>query len=108
MPKEAWDKLKEEFEVNERVKTVKLLGLKRDFEMLQMKEEETVKEYSSKLFDTVNKIRLLGEDFHDSRVVEKIFVSLAAKFEVKISAIKELCNLKLLSVAELISKLQTQ
>ncbi|KAF2303818.1 hypothetical protein GH714_023602 [Hevea brasiliensis] len=86
-PKEAWDKLKAEFEGSERVKTVKLLTLKREFEMLRMKDGETVKEYSFKLLDTVNKIRLLGEDFGYQKVVEKMLISLPAKFEAKIYAI---------------------
>ncbi|KAL0373814.1 UNVERIFIED_CONTAM: Retrovirus-related Pol polyprotein from transposon RE1 [Sesamum radiatum] len=64
-PKEAWDKLRDEFEGSERVKMVKLLTLKMEFEMLRMKDGEIVKEYSSKFLDTVNKIRLLGEDFSD-------------------------------------------
>ncbi|XP_012081314.1 uncharacterized protein LOC105641400 [Jatropha curcas] len=68
-PKEAWDKLKEVFEGNNRVKAVKLLTLKREFKMLKMKEE---------------------------------------KFEAKISTIKESCDLKTLSIVELISKFQAQ
>ncbi|KAL0421154.1 UNVERIFIED_CONTAM: hypothetical protein Slati_3138300 [Sesamum latifolium] len=107
-PKEAWDKLRDEFEGSERVKMVKLLTLKREFEMLRMKDGETVKEYSSKLLDIINKIRLLGEDFSDLKVVDKMLVSLLARFEAKISAIEESCDLKSLIVAELISKLQTQ
>ena len=107
-PKEVWDKLKEEFEGSFRVKAVKVLTLKREFELLRMKEGETVKEYSSKLLELVNKIRILGEVIEDSKVVEKIMISLPTKFESKISAIEESCDLKTLSVAELISKLQIQ
>lgn len=52
--KEAWDKLKEEFEGNNRVKSVRLLALKREFEILKMKDSDSVKEYSSKLMENVN------------------------------------------------------
>ncbi|KAF2301679.1 hypothetical protein GH714_028650 [Hevea brasiliensis] len=52
-PKEVWDKLKEEFEGSDRVKKVKLRTLKREFEMLRMKEDETVKQYASKLMELV-------------------------------------------------------
>ena len=107
-PKEVWEKLKEEFDGSDRVKAVKLLTLKREFEMLRMKEGDTVKEYSAKLIEIVNKVRLFGETFPDSRVVEKMMISLPARFESKISAIEESCDLKTLSVAELISKLQAQ
>ena len=107
-PKEAWDKLKEEFEGSERVKSVKLLGLKREFEMLRLKEGEKLKDYSSKLMEIVNQIRLLGEDFPDHRVVEKILVSLPDRFEPKISAIEESHDLKSLTIVELLGKLQAQ
>ena len=42
-PKEVWEKLKEEFDGSDRVKTVKLLTLKKEFEMLRMKEGDTIK-----------------------------------------------------------------
>ena len=57
------------------VKTVRLLTLKREFELMKMKDNETVKDYSSKLMDVVNQMRLLGEAFTDQKVVEKIMVS---------------------------------
>ncbi|XP_052203724.1 uncharacterized protein LOC127808967 [Diospyros lotus] len=104
-PKEAWEKLRSEFEGSDRVRAVKLLTLKREFEMLRMKEGETVKDYSAKLMELVNKIRLFGETYEDSKVVEKILISLPARFESKISAIEESCDLKTLTIAELISKL---
>ncbi|XP_047257496.1 uncharacterized protein LOC124889581 [Capsicum annuum] len=107
-PKEVWEKLKEEFDGSDRVKSVKLLTLKREFEMLRIKEGDTVKEYSAKILEIINKIRLFGETFPDSKVVEKMMISLPAWFESKISAIEESCDLKTLSVAELIRKLQAQ
>ena len=42
-PKQAWDKLKEEFQGTERIRQQQLLNLRRDFENLKMKEEETIK-----------------------------------------------------------------
>ena len=74
--KEAWDKLRDEFQGSERVRSVKLLTLKREFEMLRMKEGETIKQYSSKLIELVNQMRLYG-----AQVVEKILISLPEKFE---------------------------
>ncbi|XP_016558016.2 uncharacterized protein LOC107857677 [Capsicum annuum] len=106
--KETWDKLKEEFKGSNRVNSVKVLALKREFELLKLKDSDSVKEYSSKLMDIVNQIRILGENFSDQKVVEKIMVNLSDKFESKISAIEESCDLTTLSIAELISKLQIQ
>ena len=50
----------------------------------------------------------MGEDFSDAKIVEKIMISLSAKFESKISTIKESCDLNTLIVVELINKLQAQ
>ncbi|WJZ90612.1 hypothetical protein VitviT2T_009743 [Vitis vinifera] len=62
-PKQVWDKLQGEFEGSNRVKIVKLLTLKREFEFMKMKDNESVKDYSSRLMDVVNQMRLLGETF---------------------------------------------
>ncbi|KAA8546162.1 hypothetical protein F0562_020944 [Nyssa sinensis] len=106
--KEIWEKLREDYEGNQRVKNVKLFTLKREFEMHKMKKGETVNEYVGKLMEIVNKIKLLSEPFPDSKIVEKILISLPARFEPKISAIEESCDLTRLTVAELISKLHAQ
>ncbi|RVW24539.1 Retrovirus-related Pol polyprotein from transposon TNT 1-94 [Vitis vinifera] len=107
-PKLVWDKLQGEFEGSERVKTVRLLTLKREFELMKMKDDESVKDYSGRLMDVVNQMRLLGEAFTDQKVVEKIMVSMPQKFEAKISAIEESCDLQTLTIVELTSKLHAQ
>ncbi|WJZ82104.1 hypothetical protein VitviT2T_001894 [Vitis vinifera] len=107
-PKQVWDKLQGEFEGSDKVKTVRLLTLKREFELMKMKDNESVKDYSSKLMDVVNQMRFLGEAFTDQKVVEKIMVSVPQKFEAKISAIEESCDLQSLTIAELTNKLHAQ
>ena len=57
------------------IKTIRLLTLKREFELMKMKDNESVKDYSSKLMDVVNQLRLLDEAFTDQKVGEKIMVS---------------------------------
>ncbi|XP_044461809.1 uncharacterized protein LOC123193089 [Mangifera indica] len=105
-PKKVWERLKEEYEISDKVKTGKLLTIIKEFEVLRMKEGKLVKEYASKLLELVNKIRLMREDFPDTKVMNKILVSLPFKFKSKVSAIEESCDLKTLSVSKLISKLQ--
>lgn len=62
-----------EYEGNNRVKDVKLLTLKREFELMKMKDDESVKDYSGRLMDVVNQVRLLGvgEAFKNQKIVEK-------------------------------------
>ena len=79
--KEAWDKLKEDFQGSERNKQMQILNLRREFESLKMKDSETIKEFSDKLMKVVNQIRLLGEELNDKRVMKKVLVSLPKKFE---------------------------
>ncbi|KAH9665621.1 hypothetical protein KPL70_020385 [Citrus sinensis] len=57
--KEIWDFLKQEYEGNERVKGMQVLNLILEFEMQKMKESETIQEYSDRLFEIANKVRLL-------------------------------------------------
>nr|CAN72453.1 hypothetical protein VITISV_008931 [Vitis vinifera] len=107
-PKQVWDKLQGEFEGSERVKTVRLLTLKREFELMKMKDDESIKDYSGRLMDVVNQIRLLGEAFTNQKVVENIMVSVPQNFEAKIFAIEESCDLQTLTIVELTSKFHAQ
>jgi hypothetical protein len=49
--------------------------------MLKRKEVETIKEYSNKLLGVVNKARLLGKEFSNERVVQKILVFVPERYE---------------------------
>ena len=67
---------------------MQVLNLIREFEMQRMKELETIKDYSDRLLDIVNKEMLLGTDFSDSRIVQKILVTIPEKFEATISSLE--------------------
>jgi len=54
--KEAWDTLQKAFQGNERTWQMQVLNLRREFEMLRMKEVETIKECFDRLLAVVNKI----------------------------------------------------
>ena len=62
---------------------MQVLKLIREFEMQRMKELETIKGYSDRLLSIVNKVRLLGIEFFDSRIVQKIFITVSEKFEIQ-------------------------
>uniref|UniRef100_A0A6N2MNK0 Uncharacterized protein n=1 Tax=Salix viminalis TaxID=40686 RepID=A0A6N2MNK0_SALVM len=107
-PKLVWDKLQGEFEGSSRIKTVRILSLKKEIELMKMKDIECVKNYSDRLMDVVNRMRLLGKVIGDQKVIKKMMVSLPQKFEAKIYVIEESCDLNILSIAELTSKLLVQ
>jgi len=87
---------------------MQILNLRREFEMLRMKETETIKEYFDRLLIVVNKIRLLREDLLDRRIVEKVLMSLPERFEAKISSLEDSRDLTKISLTELMNSLQTQ
>ncbi|XP_074373251.1 uncharacterized protein LOC141713643 [Apium graveolens] len=85
---------------------MRIPNLKREFELQKMKESETVKEYDDKLFELVNKLRLIGEEMIDSRLIEKLLVTLPERFEAKISALEESKDIATISLPELLSALE--
>ncbi|XP_047260813.1 uncharacterized protein LOC124894103 [Capsicum annuum] len=87
--KEAWDKLKEEFHKSDKIRKIKVINLRREIEILIMKDLETIEEFSNKLMKVVNKIRLMGEELIDLRIMKKVLVSLSKRFEEKISSLKD-------------------
>ncbi|XP_015896297.2 uncharacterized protein LOC107430027 [Ziziphus jujuba] len=99
LAKAIWDYLKNDYQGNERIKNMQVLNLIREFEMLKMKETETIKDY----FD-----KLLGKDFSDERIVQKILMTLPEKYESKISSLEESKDLSSISLAELVNALQAQ
>ena len=107
-PKEAWDKLKEMYLGSDRIRQMQILNMKRQFEVLRMKDNEFVKEYVDRLMEVVNKIRLLGEDLTDQKVVEKVLVSLPERFESKISSLEDSKDLTKISLADLVHAFQAQ
>ena len=88
--KEAWDKLKLEYQGSDRTKQMQVLNLKREFESLTMQEDETITKYYEKIALIVNKIKSLGEEFPNGRILEKVLVTLPERFESKIHLLKNL------------------
>ena len=87
---------------------MQVITLRRDFEVLRMKELETIKEYSDRVIFIVNKIRLLVEKLFDERIVEKIILTLPKRFESKISSLKDSRDLSKITLSELVNALQAQ
>ena len=87
---------------------MKILNLIREFELQKMNDSETVKEYSDRLLGIANKVRLLGSEFPDSRLVQKILVTIPERFEATISSLENTKDLSKVSLAELMNALQAQ
>ena len=62
-----------------------MLNLVRESQLEWMKESETMKEYSNRLLNIANLVRLLGSTFNDSMSFEKILVTIPQIFEATIT-----------------------
>ena len=74
--KKAWDRLKEEYQGSDRTHQMQVLNLKREFESLNMKEDETISKYADRISLIVNNVRHFCEEFTDKQIVEKVLVTL--------------------------------
>ena len=98
--------MQEEFQGSVKVRAVKIQSLRRDFELLKMKESETVKDYYSKVKEIVNKMRAFGEDILDKKSVEKILITIPQKFDPIVTTIEETKDLSTLSETKLVGSLE--
>lgn len=86
-----------------------------------MNEIETIKEYSDRLLKFINQTRIIGEDFPDINVIQKVLkdfpdinmiqkvlVSILKRFEAKISSLEDSKDLNIITIVELIDALQAQ
>ncbi|XP_023521535.1 uncharacterized protein LOC111786050 [Cucurbita pepo subsp. pepo] len=87
---------------------MKVVNLIRIFELQKMKESESVKEYSDRLLSITIKVKLLGSVLNDSRIVEKLLVTVLEKFEAIITTLDITKDRSKISFTELLNALQAQ
>ena len=87
--KGIWDSMKKKFQGNARVKRAQLQALRKDFEILHMKDGETISDYFSHTLTITNKLRFLGEILNDVTIIEKILRFMTSKFDYIVCSIEE-------------------
>ena len=75
----VWDSMKRKFCENQKVKK-SLNALRREFEILEMKNDESITDYFVRVMIISNRMRSNGEDMTDKKIVEKILHTLTEKF----------------------------
>ncbi|XP_073017962.1 uncharacterized protein [Primulina eburnea] len=106
--KAIWDYLKGEYAGDERIKGMQVLNLIREFELQRMKDSETIKDYSNKLLKIANRVRLLGSELTNTRIVEKILVTVPEGYEATVTTLENKKELTKILLAELLNVLQAQ
>jgi len=104
---DAWLILKTEFQGSSKVITMKLQSLRRDFETLFMKNNESVQDFLSRVSGIVSQMKSYGEEIGDKIVVSKVLRSLPPKFDHVVAAIEESKDLSKFSFDELMGSLQS-
>ncbi|GMI80525.1 hypothetical protein HRI_001721800 [Hibiscus trionum] len=103
--KNTWNSMKQKYQGTTRVKRAHLQALRKEYEMLHMKEGECVNEYIARVLVITNKMKANGEDLRDFSIVEKILRSMTSKFNYVVCSIEESKDTSTLSIDELQSSL---
>ena len=104
--KEAWDTLARNYCGDEKLKKVRLQALRRQYELLQMTEGETVNQYFVRLTSLTNQMVRNGEKISDLMKIEKVLRTLTPKFDHIVVAKEESKNLDELKIEELQASLE--
>jgi len=104
---EAWQILKTTYKGTKLVKSAKLQMLISRFEKIKMLEDETFREFYTKMSDLRNSMVSLGKTVSDVKVIQKILRSLPERFKIKVTTIEESKDLEEMKIEELVGSLQT-
>ncbi|GJV88202.1 hypothetical protein Tco_1532140 [Tanacetum coccineum] len=100
-----WESMKKKLGGNEKVKRSLLQTLRRDFEVLVMKHDETIDDYFKRVMIVSNKMRSNGEEMPDSKIVKKILRTLTERFTYVVVSIEESKDTESMTIDELQSSL---
>ena len=87
--REMWDKLKNTYEGDDKVKQEKIQTHRSQFEILKMDEEENIAAYLLCVDGIVNIIKGFGETIDEKIIVQKVLRSLPMRFNPKISTLED-------------------
>jgi gag-polypeptide of LTR copia-type len=104
--KEVWTILKTAFQGSSKVVAIKLQGLRREFETLNMNQDESFQSFLTRVTTIVNQICSCGENLSEKIVVMKVLRSLTTKFDHVVAAIEESKDLSTYTFDELMGSLQ--
>lgn len=104
--KEAWDIIDKAYAGADKAKKVRLQSLHREYENMNMEEQESVVAYFTRFQTLVNLMKTCGEVFIEQTLVEKVLRSLTSRFDYTVVAIEESKNLAELRLDDLQSSIE--
>ncbi|XP_024634410.1 uncharacterized protein [Medicago truncatula] len=103
--KDIWDSMRRKYQGSTKVKRAQLQILRRELEVLAMKDSESVNDYIGKTLAITNCMTSHGERLEQTIIVEKVMCSMTPKFNYVVCSIEESNDVTMLSVDELQSSL---
>ncbi|XP_017979892.1 PREDICTED: uncharacterized protein LOC108662813 [Theobroma cacao] len=104
--KATWTKLHEEYVGTSRTRHMQAQNLRRYFDMMRMKESQSLKEYIDQILKLANLIKLFGEELKEVRVAKKIINNVPRKFEPTIASLLQSKDLSDISITKIVNALQ--
>ncbi|GJT80774.1 putative zinc finger, CCHC-type containing protein [Tanacetum coccineum] len=105
-PKQVWDGLKTRFLGVDRVRTARLLTLKRELESLRMKEGESVHDFATKLTGLTSKARSLGFELEEADLVKRLLDSMPKSFLQIVASIDQCFEFNTMPFDEAVGRLK--
>lgn len=90
----------------DRVKEINVQKLLKEFENVEFKDGESVEDFGMRIVNLVATLKTLGETIDEPRVVKKILRVLPPRFGQVAVSIEMFCDLKTLTVEELVRRLR--
>ncbi|XP_019455152.1 PREDICTED: uncharacterized protein LOC109356282 [Lupinus angustifolius] len=104
--KEAWGILVRSHSGGDKIRKVKLQTLRRQYELIQMEENDKVGDYFTKVITITNQMKGCGEVVTDLTIIKKIMRSLPQKFDYIVVAIEKSKDVSIMRIEELQSSLE--
>ncbi|KAI3813170.1 hypothetical protein L1987_17887 [Smallanthus sonchifolius] len=105
--KEVWEALKTRHVGVDRVQKARLQTLTTEFELLQMKEDETIDSFTGKMNSIVTKASCLGTTFGQPMLVRKLLNDVPDRFTQIVASIEQFTDLDEITLDETIGRLKT-
>nr|GFB34484.1 zinc finger, CCHC-type [Tanacetum cinerariifolium] len=105
--KAIWNALKTRHIGEERVQQARLQTLKSEFEMLHMKEDETIDALTTKLTTLVNKAASLGHTMEDETLIRKLLNVVPDRYLQIVASIEQYSDVSEMTFEEAIGRLKT-
>ena len=77
------------------------------FELMRMKENESIASYYTSLKDLTNQAHALGKEFSSRKLVKKVLRSLTKKFAMNVTSLEDRAYISTMTIDQLIGSLET-